>query len=360
MHHLLPPNIHQRGNAPAHIPASAMLDIGVTDHNGKCVAEALHYRGRRLLTHAESLERRTAEQSDWKHLKGRWFFGGIYFHHFGHFLTESVHRIHDYHKNFNQVQGILFIKSSYMGSLGYNPYDNEFTSVVLDQYFDLTRERVKFIDAPTIVDDLVCSPQLQQLSAPPDQEYIEVLDSYSQKFSNKIGQGNDIPEKAFLSRSGYLSFGRTLGMKAIEQVFSENDFEIIKPEEKSMCFQIMLFKKAKKLAVEAGSALHTLDILGKNDLELLIMSRRGHDGSYWVNAYQNRVSHISVFDAVTPLDAYLNKNAGKSPSVAHTGKLIEFMRRWGLNFDQQRLLIELRDAFHEDLATLNIEMSSQK
>lgn len=327
--------------------------FGIISDDGMPVESAYHYRNGRCLTDAEELTMRYNSHRDYTNLPGKWFYGGIFFPHFGHFVTESIHRLRSYCATPENYKGIVFLKSPHGGTFSYNPLELEYVRIILLEYFKINPENILFTDSFLQVDSLQCDPQDQTLGGAPNKDYIDYLGAKEVKFLEDF-HACDINEKIFLSRQNYLKFGRTLGMNAVQKVYQENGYVVIFPETMSIKEQVGILNGAKKVVCEAGSSLHLFDFIGSQDCELSIISRRGFDAQYWRNMYQSRVKKLSVFERVLPMHEYFDTIAGNGHSLLHIQFLFSFMRDSDLKFDDEKLMVEIRNNVRDDLEKMGL------
>ena len=143
-------------------------------------------------------------------------------------------------------------------------------------------------------------------------------------------------------------------MNAIESAALESGFEIIRPEEWPVSQQILNILQATDLYCEAGSALHLIDTLGPQDLNLVVLSRRGNDGNYWRNLYKGRVKSVTTFDDVLPLHDYFGTSPGEGHSLIHSRRIVTFLEGIGLNFDKATFIRNLVEETSRDLSSLGL------
>lgn len=339
--------VYSLGNEP--------FDFGIVSADGSPTPAGFHFRSGRKFTDETRLSKNFSDQKFNNHICGRWFYGGILFAHFGHFMTESVHRILEFKEFGDSVEGIIFQKAPYKGSISFDPLSFNYIREVFESFFRINLDKVKFLEAPTTVDDLAFRPQSHQLGQAPNEEYLSRLDALESFYADTaLNENLETYDKLYLSRRKYLSFGRTLGMGSVEKELEQNGFFILCPEEVPLSSQIHLLRNAKQVVAEAGSAIHLLDLLGPKNLRLDILSRRGRDGSYWKNLYDRRVTHVSVFDSVLPIHHYVGQAPGVGSSLSDPIELMAYLERIGIPLDRERFLKEIRRETLEDLRRLKI------
>jgi hypothetical protein len=326
--------------------------FGVVDNQGRAVTEAFQCRAGKSLTNAEGLERRFKGQQEWTRLDGAWYYGGILYPHFGHFMTESVHRLRGYIEHAERYTGVIFLKTPQLGTFDYDPLDFPHVCDTLFDYFSLSKDDVFICDTPLEIESLTSVPQQSQLGIPISADYLNFLGQLQVRYVAKFMAEEDrpaTPDRVFISRRRYLSAGRALGMRAVEEVYEENGYEVFEPERWPLTVQVTTVSQASNVACEAGSAIHLLDIMGKLNIDLTVLSRRGLDRTYWYNLYRPRVKRMIVFDAVFPIVDYTMTPHDRGHSLIHPQEIMAFMEREHIVFNRAKFLDRLRYHTSEDM-----------
>jgi hypothetical protein len=122
----------------------SMQAFGVVNDAGNADESAFQWRGGRCLADVSRLEARLRDEKVVKKLSGKWYYGGIFYPHFGHFLTETVHRLHSYVTQQNEYDGIIFLKSPKAASFDYEPIDSEFVRFFFEDFFNIDITKIFF------------------------------------------------------------------------------------------------------------------------------------------------------------------------------------------------------------------------
>jgi hypothetical protein len=213
------------------------LPFGIVDDTGMPVADAGHYRNGVLLTDEATLTERFRLETDLPKIDGRWFFAGILYSHFGHFFTESVHRLIHYIAHPSRWDGLVFIKSAKKGKYDHNPLkEGSFERFIICEYFGIDINKILICEHSTYFVHLDAFPQAAQLGMPAEILYLRFLKEIERQYLAKSSNSERVnhPSLIFMSRSHYLTYGRALGMAAIEAVYQENGFTIVQPESSRM------------------------------------------------------------------------------------------------------------------------------
>lgn len=336
--------------------------FGVIDDEGKPDEIAFQFRGSKQLTETTRLVERFTEVKYFEFVSGRWFYGGVLHPHFGHFLTECVHRLVDFIASKDEFDGVVFLKSPWHSNWDYDPLDLDYVRETLVEYFSIPPENILLCDSPLEIEKLVVSPQYHQLGVPVCNKYLRQLGEIETTYMRKYAETTPVQleEKIFLSRANYIASGRCLGMSAIEDAYKDNGYSIVYPESYSFREQLMLIAGAKEITVEAGSAIHIFDLLGWQKSKLTVLSRRGNDQVYWRNSYGNRVEKGYFFDSLMPIHEYTGHPPGNGHSIINPSQIKAFFQRSSIEItDESAFTVSLREATFKDMNMLNLRLPTE-
>ncbi len=226
-----------------------------------------------------------------KKLDGYYLYGGCIVDHYGHFISEFIHRlipgIHDFPNS-----KILFCTNGEFQKVPKFVTD-------LFEFFGIL-DRVYYLYEDSIVSNLIVYPQAEYIgSASPTAEYIDLLTSHARtKLERKDGNS-----KVFVSRSRQKI--RFVAEEFLDYFFAQLGFLVFYPEEHTLLNQLNVYSNADVLFFSEGSALHTLQIIGKIRADVYVISRR--KGAFGRNFLMPRVRSLHylnyIYSSVAPLDA---------------------------------------------------------
>ena len=124
-----------------------------------------------------------------------------------------------------------------------------------------------------------CVPQQQRLGSPPTPTLLWALGQRSQSLTEK-----PIAELILLSRARYSPAtcqrslrGSVAGEAAFETWMADRGVRIVHPETLAFEQQLKLLHNSQRIVVMEGSALHALELLGRQpNKEILVIARRPH------------------------------------------------------------------------------------
>jgi hypothetical protein len=258
--------------------------------------------------------------------------------HFGHQIGDFGTR---YLHTGSKEKGALMVFSTHERLFGDN-IPKFFWSLM--DWYEIERERVKIISRPTLARKLIVAPQAEQLHhIGPSNEYLDLLDAHIKKKSLSL----DAFKKVYVSRAGIKT--GIAGERYIEHVMSAAGFHVFRPEGVPLEKQLKTYLSAELLLFSEGSALHGLQLLGRNVRHVRVLVRRRNRNLADASLLP-RCESLEYLDALRGTITFRNK-AGvmqrhKGISVLEEEKLFETMRKLGNDIKRywnQEEYIAIRD-----------------
>lgn len=225
-------------------------------------------------------------------ISGTWMYGGILYDHFGHFLSESVHRLWSWKQCQEICQGIVFLTSGPRNLASFGQYVTD-----LFEIWNIDLSKIKIVREVSVVEKLYIPLPGGSIGVGQHSWYNDHLERLSVKetyFDSRY------PEKILFSRKNFLTSGKIIGFGAIENLLSEEGYQIVCPENCTLLEQIKYIANAKDIVWEEGSNIHVLDILPQQALNAVVFKRRRHLKTF-DSVLKGKVLSIKVFDLVKPL-----------------------------------------------------------
>lgn len=210
------------------------------------------------------------EYSD--HLSGDFYYAGPLYDHFGHFLSEMVHRIvsaraHGYNHKF------LFViseKTPTPASLeDAAPYIKEILG-----FLGVDTKNSVVIERNTIVERLHVFEQGACWGGVPNDAYLDDLARFSNARLDELCGQVSRPKKIYVSRSALPKVGGILGEEYLENVLRNEGFDIFRPEQHSFAVQMDHYRKADTVVFAEGSAAHGTELLGSKAMGTVVLVPR--------------------------------------------------------------------------------------
>lgn len=213
------------------------------------------------------------------------------------------------------------------------------------QWLRVKPYQIKIFSQPTIVEKLLVTPQAEQLNgAPPEPEYLDILDDIVRQ---NIGLPTPKEQIVFISRAGIPD--RLAGEAYIEKVLSQSGVRIVRPERIPLAQQLAIYAQTEQLIFTEGSALHSLQLLGRIPAEICVLTRRPQRRLAEA-AVAARATRLFYLDATKEQLTEINpcgKNApNKGLSLLNGDKLLSLLKeKFNLKIDKwcQKSFCHARD-----------------
>ena len=191
-------------------------------------------------------------------------YGGLLFHHFGHSLCESIHRLWPRFA-LKELHGAK-IAFSLVNKTKVMPYVTEALNL-----HGISRRNVIRIDEPTRFRRLFVGPQARQMAGPTIiPGYQTMLDPQLAKYLPPPG-GN---RRLYISRMHHHHTGSFYGESLIEEVLADAGFEIIYPELHRLTELVTMLRSSSLAVFAEGSAIHALELCGSATPAVCVIGRR--------------------------------------------------------------------------------------
>lgn len=188
--------------------------------------------------------------------KGRALFVGCIQDHWGHFLIEGIARVWALLENNNYTDCDLCYIIAYGEE---KPYVREIFS-----YLGINLTRLRRIETPVQYDEII----VPEISSMLDRFW---TDAYKATIANIKSAVKPVDGgKYYLSRTRYKD--NILGETVIENIFRQNDFNIIYPEQLPASKQIAIFSGADEIVSVSGTTAHNM-MFAKNTAKCVILER---------------------------------------------------------------------------------------
>lgn len=244
-------------------PAKArkrVLNTGVFDSEGAFCHHAALWRRDECIT----LPPKPAAAK--QKLKGTWLWGGMLYHHFGHFQVESTARLWAIKRFASEIEGIVFTPRDVKAGAELAPYQVEYFRHLIGDV------PIKILTKPTEVEELVVPGQGFGMGriAGGTRVFRRFIDSQFAKDVPSEGS-----KKLFISRSKQgLDKGGFVGEAVLDARMEAAGYSVFWPEEHSVTEQIAHYKAASHVVALDGSALHLFAMVGKKSQAVALILRR--------------------------------------------------------------------------------------
>jgi hypothetical protein len=137
-------------------------------------------------------------------------------------------------------------------------------------HFGIDRRRVLLVRKPTRFGRLCVLPQAERpFGGRPSAQHLELMDAM---VGSEKPPDRDL-DCVFISRSR-LPVGRFLGESYLDKTLAASGAAVLHPETEHLHAQFQMYRRARLLIFSEGSAVHTLQLLGHLDCDVVILVRR--------------------------------------------------------------------------------------
>lgn len=163
------------------------------------------------------------------------------------------------------------------------------------QWFKISLSNVVIVSEAIKVKKLFVAPQAEQAGILTNSVgYFNVLERFvSLNLNTYCKQGG----KYYVSRAA-MKHGKIAGEAYLEEIFSSLGFKVLRPESISVLEQLRIYSQAEELVFSEGSALHTLQLLGRIKARVTILNRRTGT-KLAVNFLKERIKSLEYLDIGT-------------------------------------------------------------
>lgn len=210
-------------------------------------------------------------------LQGRFVYAGGIYHHFGHILSEFVHRIVP-SQPLDQNQHWLLVYTPKHPNTRLSLFAQHVQEIY--GFLGVTDENSFIVTQPVQVEELLVSESGSDFGRTPKPGYLQMLKEYSHRRLADRFAGTKRWSRVYVSRAAYID-GGFLGERHIETLFESAGFMVFRPEEHPFDVQMDVYRCASLLVFSEGSACHGLELLGDGLGEMVLLNRRkDHQGVF--------------------------------------------------------------------------------
>lgn len=189
--------------------------------------------------------------------------------HYGHQIAEFSSRAVMYNTENDRA---FYCFATHMNSRIRSLKDSPDYFRQLLKWYGIPENRVFMVTDAILAKELHVIPQQEQLNMAPTPELLDRLDQVTAKNGYEHSSKNGT---YYISRAG-IPKGKVAGEAYFEYVLGLCGVKVIRPETISLLEQLRIYSSAQKLIFSEGSALHTLQLLGRSIGEVFVLNRRSN------------------------------------------------------------------------------------
>jgi hypothetical protein len=191
-------------------------------------------------------------------------YGGLLFRHFGHALTESLHRLWPR----------FAVAELYGAPLAFSLVNNANLMPYVVEALNLhgiQADTVIRIDQPILFRRLFVGPQARQMAGP------TIIQNYQAMLDRSLGRRLPFPRRTkrlYVSRLHHHHTGSFYGESLVESAFAAEGFEVIYPERLTLIELVTALRDSRIAVFAEGSAIHALELCGTAVPDVFVIGRR--------------------------------------------------------------------------------------
>ncbi|WP_082653215.1 glycosyltransferase 61 family protein [Aureimonas sp. AU22] len=249
-------------------------------------------------------------------LPGDYYYAGPIYDHFGHFLSEMVHRIVPAHAHGGKHK-FLFVSSDKTAT----PPDLQSAAPYIRdilEFLGIDADNSVVIRVNSIVERLHVFEQGASWGGAPKDAYLDELSRFSSARLDELCGQIKRPKKIYVSRSALPKVGAILGEAYLETVLADEGFEVFRPEQHSFAVQMDHYRKAETIVFAEGSAAHGAELLGSRMMGSVVLVPRSQQAYVFERVLRPR-SRQFLRANVTRYLGTVKENSSDGSPLFHRG-----------------------------------------
>ena len=226
---------------------------------------------------------------------GTYIYGGPFYPHFGHALTESIHRL--WAVNSNIHDGIVFAVSLRPNTKSIYTPPKWFIQAL--DILEIPLTKCIWVTNESIFEHLVVPEPGSELSLGPKNWYCSYLENLQQRIFDATHhlRKNKGELKLFLGRT-HIPLGEyAAGEKYLESLLVDEGYISFKPENYDLLEQIAYLMNAKKTIFSQGSAIYSLEFTKYLDADIACLPRTKSNQLFYPHIYSKCRNYIVAGNA---------------------------------------------------------------
>lgn len=265
------------------------------------------------------IERRTPD-SQLRYMDGCYLYAGLLYNHYGHIMTESIHRLWAYDPSIHS--GVVFVvlyHDGYEGRLGQFNYPKYLADIL--KIFGIGEEKIILVKQGMIFEEMDLVVPGSFLGGGAEEWYFPILEEVYERVESLSNIDLIKPDRLFMGRSHIIHKGTLLGESYFGHILQKNKYIYFKPEEYNIYDQITIVKKSKEVVFVEGSAIYGVDLVSKVDGVVSMIPRRSTNSLYVPHLEcKCNFSTIGDLSSIIRLNTSGGKSAPKSPVITASPK----------------------------------------
>ncbi|NES76927.1 MULTISPECIES: class I SAM-dependent methyltransferase [unclassified Okeania] len=280
-----------------------------------------------------------------KFYPGTYIYGGSISPHFGHALTEGIHRLWAFNTNIHD--GIVFavLPRRNTNDTNYTP-PQWFVQAL--EILEIPLTKCIWVTNDCAFENLIVPEPGSEFTLGPKNWYRSYLEKLQQKIFDATHhlrkEKGEI--KLFLGRNHIPLSEHIGGEKYWESLLVDEGYISLKPENYSMLEQVAYLMSAKKIIFSEGSAIYSLEFLNYLDADIACIARRPNNQFYYPHIYSKCRNYIVAGNAenILRLGSGIKKIIIKKPINKNPYEVVESLRNHNFalvkDWDEEKFLAQ--------------------
>ncbi len=216
-------------------------------------------------------------------LDGEFAYGGISFGHFGHTMSETLHRVLPARRFFPDCQRLLFVgQMQDLPPAGFEVLPARQREAL--RFLDVAPEAVTVLRDDRVVERLHLAQQGAELEGRPHPDYLRMLAEHTGPRLDALADGAAPARLVYVSRSQIRDHGVLLGEQYLERQLAMEGWTIFHPEAHALLAQMQTYYQAEAIIFAGGSSCHGVELFGERQLGHCLVLPRGHSPADYYRA----------------------------------------------------------------------------
>jgi glycosyltransferase involved in cell wall biosynthesis/predicted SAM-dependent methyltransferase len=237
--------------------------------------------------------------------KGTYIYAGPLYTHFGHTLTESIHRLWAFNPRLHD--GIIFAVAQWQSFCLSVYHPSSWLTQILE-ILEIPLSKCIFLTHESIVENCIIPEPGSELTLGPKEWYRPHLDKLQERILTltQTLRRSDSDLKLFLGRNHIPLQGGVAGEKYFEEILLSEGYTSIIPEKYNILEQLSYLVSAKQIVFTEGSAIYSLELLNYLDADILCIPRRPYHEHFLPHLIGKCSNYIigGHLENVVPLGSY--------------------------------------------------------
>ncbi|NEP80264.1 MAG: DUF563 domain-containing protein, partial [Okeania sp. SIO3B3] len=263
-----------------------------------------------------------------KFYSGKYIYGGAFHPHFGHALTESIHRLWAFNSNIHDAIVFAVLLRPNTKRINYSP-PRWFIQTL--KILEIPLAKCIWVTNDCAFENLIVPEPGSELTLGPKDWYRSYLEKLQQRiFETTYDLRKDKRElKLFLGRT-HIPLGEyAAGEKYLESLLVNEGYICLKPENHHILEQISYLMSAKKIIFSQGSSIYSLELINYLDADIACIPRSLSNQPFYPHIYSKCRNYIVAGNSENLLILGISIKTGtrKIPINKYPYQVVESLRK---------------------------------